>query len=98
MTEVPEKPDKLESREVLERRKLDLEVKELEQKIKPTIWGTIGRLVPVIAPSFTILGLIIGAVFTYKNEDEKHRLESQSSKSPSANKLEGFLSILCTSI
>lgn len=76
MAEEPEKPDKLESREVLGRRKLDLEVKELEQKLKPTGWSTIGRLVPIIVPSITLLGLIIGAVFTYTNEGKKYRLET----------------------
>ncbi len=76
MAEEPEKPEKLESTEVLGRRKLDLEVKELQQKLKPTGWSTIGRLVPIIVPSVTLLGLIIGAVFTYTNEGKKYRLET----------------------
>lgn len=60
-------------KERLEVQKLRLEVQELKEKF--TGRRKIARLVPIIALSVTLLGLIIGASVTLLNEGKRHRLE-----------------------
>ena len=76
--EEPKKQDPSQStpseKERLEVQKLALEIQVLKEKLARR--GKVARLIPIIAPSVVLLGLIVGASVILLNEGKRHRLEA----------------------
>lgn len=64
----------LQEEDSLEKQKLILEIQELRGKA--TGWNRVERLASILAPSLTLLGLIIGAIVILVNARNRRRLET----------------------